>query len=138
MIDVRNNNVFFDGYCILCNSFIDFLFRRDKRQKLLFTALQSKTSLNIFCELGYSSEEISEFDSLVYVRDRQIKIRSDAVLSILFDLGGIYRMSAIFYLTPRFIRDFLYDQIASKRYKWFGKRATCRVPNADEKNNILE
>lgn len=138
MTNISNNIIFFDGYCILCNGFVDFLFRRDKKQKMFFSPLQSKTALNIFPKLGYSSEEMSEIDSLIYVRNRQIKIRSDAVLSILFDLGGIYRMSAIFYLTPKSVRDVIYDQIASKRYKWFGKRATCRAPNAEEKNRILE
>jgi|TARA_B100001750_G_C15446401_1_gene566426 predicted DCC family thiol-disulfide oxidoreductase YuxK len=138
MIDIRNNIVFFDGYCILCNSFIDFLFSRDKREKLFFSALQSETALNIFAQLGYSSEEVIELDSLVYVRNGQVKIRSDAVLSILSDLGGTYRVSAIFYMFPKFVRDFIYDQIASKRYKRFGKRAMCRVPNEDEKNRILE
>jgi predicted DCC family thiol-disulfide oxidoreductase YuxK len=138
MFNDSNNIIFFDGYCVLCNSTIDFLFKSDKKKRFLFSSLQSKTASTVFSNLGYSTEEMSELDSLVYVRNQQIKIRSDAILSILFDLGGIYRMSAIFYLTPRFIRDFLYDQIASKRYKWFGKRATCRVPNADEKNNILE
>ena len=71
----------------------------------------------VFSNLGYSTEEMSELDSLVYVRNQQIKIRSDAILSILFDLGGIYRMSAIFYLTPKFFRDAIYDQIASRRYQ---------------------
>ena len=103
MIDIRNNIVFFDGYCILCNSFIDFLFSRDKREKLFFSALQSETALNIFAQLGYSSEEVIELDSLVYVRNGQVKIRSDAVLSILSDLGGTYRVSAIFYMFPKFV-----------------------------------
>ena len=138
MSNSSNNIIFFDGYCILCNSFIDFLFRRDKRQKLFFSPLQSKTASNIFPKLGYSSEEMSELDSLVYLKNQHIKIRSDAVLSVLFDIGGIYRASVIFYLIPKFLRDVMYDQIASKRYKWFGKRLNCRVPNTEEKNRILE
>ena len=111
--------------------------KSDKKKRFLFSSLQSKTASTVFSNLGYSTEEMTELDSLVYVRNQQIKIRSDAILSILFDLGGIYRMSAIFYLTPKFFRDVIYDQIASRRYKWFGKRSICRVPNAEEENRIL-
>ena len=138
MFKDSNNIIFFDGYCVLCNSTIDFLLKSDKKKRFLFSSLQSKTASNVFSNLGYSAEEVSELDSLVYVRNQQIKIRSDAILSILFDLGAIYRVSLIFYLIPKFIRDVMYDQIALRRYKWFGKRSICRVPNADEKNNILE
>lgn len=137
MFNNSNNIIFFDGYCILCNSTIDFLLKSDEKKRFLFSSLQSKTASTVFSNLGYSTEEMSELDSLVYVRNQQIKIRSDAILSIFFDLGGIYRMSAIFYLTPKFFRDVIYDQIASRRYKWFGKRSICRVPNAEEENRIL-
>jgi predicted DCC family thiol-disulfide oxidoreductase YuxK len=137
MFNDSNNIIFFDGYCVLCNSTIDFLLKSDKKKRFLFSSLQSKTASTVFSNLGYSTEEMSELDSLVYVRNQQIKIRSDAILSILFDLGGIYRMSAIFYLTLKFFRDAIYDQIASRRYQWFGKRSICRVPNAEEENRIL-
>ena len=138
MIEIRNNIVFFDGYCILCNSFIDFLFRSDKGQKLFFGPLQSKASLNIFYKLGYSAEEMSKLDSLVYLKKQRIKLKSDAILCLLFDLGCIYRASVIFYLVPKVLRDFVYDQIALKRYTWFGQRATCRTANTEEKSRILE
>ena len=138
MFNDSNKIIFFDGYCVLCNSTIDFLLKSDKKKRFLFSSLQSKTASTVFTNLGYSTEEMSELDSLVYVRNQQVKIRSDAILSILFDLRGIYRASVIFYLIPKFLRDVVYDQIASRRYKWFGKRLNCRVPNTEEKNRILE
>ena len=53
------------------------------------------------------------------------------VLCILRDLGGIYRLSTLFYLIPVFIRDFVYDQVATRRYKWFGKCDIYSDPYSD-------
>ena len=69
--------------------------------------------------------------SLVYIRNGQVKLRADAGLCILRDLGGIYRLSTLFYLIPVFIRDFVYDQVAKRRYKWFGKCDIYSEPHSD-------
>ena len=31
---------------------------------------------------------------------------------------------------PRPVRDWLYDRLARNRYRWFGRRDTCMVPDA--------
>lgn len=35
-------------------------------------------------------------------------------------------------------RDPIYRWIARNRYRWFGKRDTCRVPTAEERERIQE
>ena len=47
-------------------------------------------------------------------------------------------MSSIFYLIPRFIRDFIYDMIAKYRYKILGKTDTCYMPKKDEKRLFVD
>ncbi len=41
-------------------------------------------------------------------------------------------------LLPRFLRDSLYDRIARNRYRWFGKRESCRLPSSEEKGRFLD
>mgnify|MGYP001178830394 CR=1 FL=1 len=129
--------VFYDGYCILCNRTIDFVIKYDKKEKILFASLQSDYAISTLSKLKYKSENIKNIDNVIYLQNTIVKIKSDAILSILSDMGGVYHLSKIFYCIPRFIRNYLYDQIANRRYKWFGKRDTCRIPTKDEIHKIL-
>ena len=133
-----NNIIFFDGYCNLCNHTVDFILLRDKLKIFSFGSLQSNIALKLLSKYGYPLDKIKNLDNVVYLRNGKLKIKSEAVLSILFDLRGIYRISYIFYLFPKFLRDFLYDYIARKRYKWFGKRNICRIPTPEELSRFVE
>ena len=39
--------VFFDGQCGLCNGFVDFLLRRDRRKRLRYVPQQSDAALEV-------------------------------------------------------------------------------------------
>ena len=39
---------------------------------------------------------------------------------------------------PRPIRDAVYDWVARNRYRWFGKRESCRVPTPELLGRFLE
>ena len=121
----RKNIIFFDGVCVLCSKSIDFIVRRDKTRKFRFLTLQSELGAKILRCHRESNDATDDLGSVVYLRNGKVKLRSGAVLAILSDLGGVYRLFSIFYLIPFPIRDFAYDQIAKRRYRWFGKREMC-------------
>jgi predicted DCC family thiol-disulfide oxidoreductase YuxK len=37
----------------------------------------------------------------------------------------------VFHFIPRVIRDAIYDFVARNRYRWFGRRDACILPNPD-------
>jgi predicted DCC family thiol-disulfide oxidoreductase YuxK len=37
----------------------------------------------------------------------------------------------VFHFIPRVIRDAIYDLVARNRYRWFGRRDACILPNSD-------
>ncbi len=123
--------VFFDGVCGLCNRFIDFLLRYDSRKKLYFAPLQGHTAAK---KLTLESEEL---ESIVFFNGEQFYLRSRAVLEILWELNGIWRVFYIFIMIPSFIRDAIYDFVARNRYKIFGQRDSCRLPNQEEIAHFL-
>ena len=129
--------VFYDGYCVLCSKSVDFILYRDHRAKFRFASLQSDFSKRILTKSGYPITHIQNLNNVVYLRNDVLKIKSDAVLSILWDLGGIYRTSFLGFLLPRVVRDFAYDRVAKLRYRIFGKRDTCRVPTPQEMSRFL-
>jgi predicted DCC family thiol-disulfide oxidoreductase YuxK len=135
--NIPNNIVFYDGYCVLCSRSIDFILSRDSLATFRFASLQSDFAQRILPELGYPVVNIQNLSNIVYLRRNDIKIKSDAILSILWDLGGIYRSSRLVYCLPRVIRDFSYDRLAKLRYRIFGKRDSCRVPTLQEKTRFL-
>tara|TARA_Y100001936_G_scaffold250657_1_gene304055 strand:+ start:721 stop:1023 length:303 start_codon:yes stop_codon:yes gene_type:complete len=95
-------------------------------------SLQSKLALGLLTQNGYPVEKIKNVENVVYLRRGQLMVKSDAILAILFDLGGIYRFSYVLYLIPTFIRNKMYDFIAKNRYSLFGKRETCKLSVFDQ------
>lgn len=123
--------IFFDGYCVLCNGFVDWLLKQDKNKVLQFASLQGETAKRL---LGPDIQ----VKTIIYLRKQQQYEKSTAVLKVLSDLGGVWKGSAIFILIPTIIRDAIYDLVARVRYQIAGKRDSCRLPTADEKQRILE
>lgn len=135
MITDRSNQhiVFFDGVCGLCNSAIDFLMRHDKRKVLLFAPLQGDTAAELL-----PPGEASALSSMAYYSDGRISYRTKAILNMLWDMGGWWVIFSIFRIIPAFIRDIFYNIMAASRYKWFGKKETCRIPTAEERGRFLD
>lgn len=133
MENIPTRVVFFDGVCGLCNKTIDFLIQWDKEKKLRYAPLQGYTAKRLL-----STMYIEDLDSVVYYRDGKYLVRSTAVLRLLLDVGGWWKLLSIFLILPAFVRDFVYYFIARRRYKWFGKRDTCRMPTPQERALFLD
>ncbi|MDF2456367.1 MAG: yuxK [Cytophagaceae bacterium] len=129
----QQNIVFFDGVCGLCNRAIDFLMRKDKKKVLLFAPLQGSTAAKL---LPYG--EASSLSSMVYYSQGRISYRTKAILNLLWDMGGWWTLFSIFRIVPAFIRDIFYNWMAASRYKWFGKKETCRIPTVEERGRFLD
>lgn len=70
-------------------------------------------------------------ESFVLIDDGRVYQHSEAALRIAWRLGGLWRLLSPLRLLPRPLRDALYDWIAANRYRWFGKRETCRIPTPE-------
>ncbi|MDQ7047441.1 MAG: DCC1-like thiol-disulfide oxidoreductase family protein [Sulfurovum sp.] len=122
--------IVFDGICGFCNQSVDFLIKLDKQKIFQYTSIQGEFIKTLDIE--------PDIDSIIFYEDGILYYKSTAILKILHSLGGIWVISKIFYLIPRFIRDFIYDMIAKYRYKIFGKREHCRMPNLGEENLFVD
>lgn len=120
--------IVFDGVCNLCNDFVNFLIRQDKHDRLLFATLQSAEKLSLKSEI---KKNISATDSVTLIADGKIYFRSEAVLRIMRKLGGGWKIFYALIIFPKPFRDWIYDSVAKSRYKWFGRKDVCMMP--DEK-----
>ena len=81
-----NHIVFYDGYCVLCSKSIDFILSRDILDAFQFASLQSDFAQRVLPERGYPVANIKNLNNIVYRQHNDIKMKSDAVLSRLWDL----------------------------------------------------
>jgi predicted DCC family thiol-disulfide oxidoreductase YuxK len=120
---INNENILlFDGFCNLCRRLVNFIIKRDKKAKFLFVSLQSASGQSLLKKFGLPTDD---FDSVVYIRSDKYFLKSSAILHILKEMGGIWKLFFIFIIVPNFIRDFIYKIIAKTRYKIFGRHDSC-------------
>lgn len=124
----------FDGICNLCNGFVQFLIKQDKKERLRFASLQSAFGEQIREQHIPANEEV---DSVLFYRNDQVFVRSDAALEILKTLGGGWKLVGVFHIFPRGFRDAVYDWVAKNRYRWFGKRESCMMPTPELERRFL-
>ncbi len=125
----------FDGVCNLCNRWVNFVIDRDPQAQVMFAPLQSDAAAKL---LDKHKLDRNALDTVVLIDRGDVYRRSDAVLHVAAYLRGPVRMIRIGWIVPRRLRDALYDLVAGKRYRWFGKRSECRVPEPGIKDRFLE
>jgi predicted DCC family thiol-disulfide oxidoreductase YuxK len=124
----------FDGVCNLCNSLVKFIIKKDPEGRIRFAPLQSSSGKMLLGKSGMSEDEIN---SVVYIADGKTYLRSSAILHLLKELGGGWRLFYGLIIIPPFIRDFFYDIIAKTRYRVFGRSDSCMIPTDELKNRFL-
>lgn len=127
--------ILYDGICNLCNGTVRFLIKHDKREKLLFASLQSKTGQKLLRQKQFPTENN---DSFIIIVNGQALMKSDAALAVSKELGGCFTLFLVLRVIPKFIRDYMYSIVAKNRYKWFGKKNHCMVPTPELKERFLE
>jgi predicted DCC family thiol-disulfide oxidoreductase YuxK len=127
MISDENPVILFDGVCNYCNAMVNFIIRQDKKKKFRFAALQSIAGQRILKEWNQRAENP---DSFILINNSRLYKSSTAALKLYNLLPWYWKWTQVFWIFPRFLRDAVYGVIARNRYKWFGKRESCRVPEA--------
>ena len=76
-------------------------------------------------------------DSIVLLKQGKTFIKSEAALLIAKELKFPWSMFQVFLIIPKFLRDPLYNFIAKRRYKWFGKKDACRIPTPELQDRFV-
>lgn len=126
--------IIFDGVCNLCEYSVTFIVKNDRQARFKFASAQS--------EKGEVLQRMCGVDSLqdrtvILVKDDKVYVNSDAALQIAKDLDGLWRFLYVFKFVPKPARDFFYSIISKNRYRWFGKKNECLLPDNDIKERFL-
>lgn len=125
--------IYYDGLCGLCDRFVQFVLRRDRRARYRFAPLQGSTAR----ERIPSDLDPETSQTVILEEGGRFRVRSDAALAILAGLGGAWRLAGLLRIVPRPLRDAVYDLVARNRQRWFGRRDECRVPGPAERDRFL-
>ncbi len=131
-----NNKIIllFDGVCNLCNGFVQFILKRNKKRNIYFGALQSESGQRLLKEKGLPFDK---FETLIVISKGTILKRSQAFFFLCRQLDFPWPLMGIFRIIPKCISDFVYDRIAKSRYSLFGKKDVCLMPTEDIKGRFI-
>ena len=122
--------LFFDGECVLCNSTAHRVAKLNTTENIHFASLQGNLAHHKLKSLPLNT------DSIVFLDNGQVSIKSEAVFEILKYLPSL-RWLRILRIFPLKFRDCIYDWVARNRVKWFGRQELCEVPPKEFRGRYL-
>jgi predicted DCC family thiol-disulfide oxidoreductase YuxK len=126
--------ILFDGVCNFCNGAVNFVVGQDKKKIFRFAPLQSATAQNLLAKHNLPKKD---FDSFVFIDGGKAYLSSTAALRVMQKLPWYWKWIQAFWIVPERLRNGVYRFIARNRYKWFGQREQCMVPDADMRSRFL-
>jgi predicted DCC family thiol-disulfide oxidoreductase YuxK len=134
MMKSNDSILLYDGICNICNRILIFVIRHDKKKRIKFAPLKSKTAE--FNVDKYNIKDISP-DTIIYIKRDRIYRKSSAVLHLFKTIGGAWQLLFIFILIPGFLRNMIYDMIARNMYRISGSSDSFIAPTTDSSDRIL-
>jgi predicted DCC family thiol-disulfide oxidoreductase YuxK len=123
----------FDGECVFCNKSIQFFLKHERVKKVHFASLESEIgkALKNYFEIN------DQTDSIILIRNHEAFVKSCAALRLTNYMSGLWPALIIFVIIPPFLRNLVYDFIAKRRKKWFGRTESCALIAAEDKKRFL-
>ncbi len=134
-LPIHKKIILFDGVCNLCNSSINYVIDHDVGDVFRFVALQSDLGQEIQQYLGFSTDNLDSI--ILYIPNEAYYVKSTAALKIMQHFKGVWKLSKVFFIIPKGIRNVVYDYVAKNRYQWYGKQESCRIPTPELLNKFL-
>ncbi len=127
--------ILFDGVCNVCDGFVQFILKRDKKGLFYFASLQSDIAQQL---LDKHKVQVKELSTIVLIDQDKVYTHSDVPLMVGKDLGGICKCLYFFRIFPKKLRDNFYDWFAKNRYRFFGKKEVCMLPQPEWHSRFLD
>ncbi|MGJ5023323.1 thiol-disulfide oxidoreductase DCC family protein [Bradyrhizobium oligotrophicum] len=126
--------ILYDGVCVFCSRWVQFVIARDTAKRFRFTPIQSPYGTRLAQAFGIDPRDP---DTNAVVHGGTAHLKSDAALTVLSNLPGWSWTRALLAI-PKPLRDAVYSVVARNRYHIFGKYESCFVPDAKLRNRVLE
>lgn len=134
----RDSVLLFDGECGLCSTAVRWILRHERtdaaERPMWLAALQGETAAGLRAQHPRIPLTV---DTVVYVDDGRVHLRSKAFMYLARHLRGPWR--GLYYLRfmPGFLPDLGYRLVARFRYRIWGKTDACALPTARDRARLL-
>src|SRR5438477_3917779 len=126
--------IIFDGQCVLCSGFAQFVLRHDRQRQFRLLAAQTPLGSALYRHFGLDPVE---YETNLLIENGRAWVKSEGSIRIFVRLGFPWSLAAACRAVPYRLRERLYDLIAGNRYRWFGKRQSCYLPEPSEADRFL-
>jgi len=131
-----NQPVFlYDGVCLLCDGAVQFTLAHEKKPTIVFVAIQSELGRKLALRHGQDPDNPESF---LFIENGTASEQSDGAIALAAHLHGflpaLLRGSRFI---PRPLRDSVYRLVARNRYKIFGKRSSCLIPDDKSRHRFI-
>ncbi|HEU0151446.1 MAG TPA: thiol-disulfide oxidoreductase DCC family protein [Bradyrhizobium sp.] len=126
--------ILYDGVCVFCSRWVQFVIARDSAKRFRFTPIQSAYGTRLAQAFGIDPQDP---DSNAVVHGGKAHLKSDAALTVLSNLPGWGWARALF-AVPKPLRDAVYGLVARNRYRIFGRFDVCFLPDPELRKRGLE
>ena len=128
---MNSPTIFYDAACPLCSRVVRFILKHERNDDLLFSSLQGKYAKEFLSKKGVYEIDMSTF---YFYNIDNLYSKSTAALRLLPYLKWYWSFLNVFWLIPRFIRDYFYRFIAKYRYKIF--KVKCDFDSLSKERNL--
>jgi predicted DCC family thiol-disulfide oxidoreductase YuxK len=125
----------FDGNCVLCSTFAQFILRTDRKHRFRLLAAQTPIGAALYRHFGLNP---TAYETNILLEDGRVWLKSEGSLRVFERLGLPWSLMSAGRVLPRFVRDRLYEIVARNRLRWFGVRQTCYRPDPAEADRFIE
>lgn len=134
-METESRIVVFDGLCNLCSGGARWLEQHQSKPPFRLVPMQSDLGRALLSQHGYDPDDPLTF---LVLDGSQCLTQSDAWIHLVAAAGGWRRHVETTRVIPRTWRDSVYRLIARNRYRWFGRRQTCYLPQPATDSNPSE
>tara|TARA_B100000925_G_C21908445_1_gene430401 strand:- start:470 stop:895 length:426 start_codon:yes stop_codon:yes gene_type:complete len=132
---VKESIILYDGHCMLCSRFVQYVLRHDDGMFFRFCPIQSNKANDLLKEAGY--KDPVDLTTILLITPRGVQKESNAALSILCRLKGLSPLLGLGWLLPSILRDAVYRLVARNRIRVFGARTECFLPDATWSDRLI-
>jgi predicted DCC family thiol-disulfide oxidoreductase YuxK len=126
--------IIFDGVCNLCEYSVKFIVKNDRQARFKFVSAQSDKGKELQRLHGVDTFKDG---SVILLKNDQVYVKSDAAVEISKDFEGLLRFLHVIKFIPKPVRDLIYSIISKNRYRWFGRKNHCLLPDKNIKDRFL-
>lgn len=115
-----------DGDCALCSIAARLIARFDRSAQFKICPIQTELGSSLLRHYGLDA---ADPDSWLYIADGNAFTSLDGMIRAGARMGGVGWLLQPLRLIPRSSQDWLYQKIARNRYRLFGHKDMCAIPD---------